>query len=461
MNIGIAPDISDVISADGLKIRNHAAGAMIALQPGVWQNNLWPYEPGMLPMIDGVFFDYDGANGRQGFFTSTVPVGATTGALQQFAMRIDNANSCEHVDPSTFEMECTGTGPIDSYFYNSTSSPFSVQICYLNGTDGNPWQYTSSPQEIVEKIYFQVTTNVSQAGNGGQSLTVPYNFTVKCTGQSTLGYFELGNAYYDFDPVKFFDGFSGFSGGRPGSGNPAVPSLPYSPFANGPSYSEGPLTTAARILFGNTSYLALSHNQNVTDAYQKLSEAGTFPLGNFLQGLGQSTPTDPYNISQADVDFAVWSITESCNDANYFTQLMNAASFFASEAILGEASIGSIPNRIYADPGTIITVPVVSYPALIVISTLIGLQVFGILALSIYVLRHPTWTSRLDALAIARIGAALPPETLPPIRRLLGPHVESMDSVEGIIGVVREDTVTRGRLRITVPILGVGGKGSI
>lgn len=98
---------------------------------------------------------------------------------------------------------------------------------------------------------------------------------------------------------------------------------------------------------------------------------------------------------------------------------LSMAMHFANQALLDIASRTTLrfedrsrvdPTAIWNIPGLEYNKPSVSLAGVIVISVLLGLQVLGVLFLLGYIYSIPTWTSTLDALAIARIAHQLPDE---------------------------------------------------
>jgi hypothetical protein len=72
--------------------------------------------------------------------------------------------------------------------------------------------------------------------------------------------------------------------------------------------------------------------------------------------------------------------------------------------------------------------------SMISISILIGIQAIGLLVLSRYILSSPSWTTTLDAFAVARIGASLPGR-LPNIASV---DVETFQDLNNISEMVSE-----------------------
>jgi hypothetical protein len=136
--------------------------------------------------------------------------------------------------------------------------------------------------------------------------------------------------------------------------------------------------------------------------------------------------------------------------------LLNVAMFVANRALLtlvspevGPGSYDLTGRKIYSSPGVTVHKPVLSKAAFVVLSLSIGLQLLGLGYLTYYLYRFPTWSNQLDAMAMARIGASLDHRgVLPAIGPVSRKDVDSLQTVEGLIGVVekvphRENSMTR------------------
>jgi hypothetical protein len=136
--------------------------------------------------------------------------------------------------------------------------------------------------------------------------------------------------------------------------------------------------------------------------------------------------------------------------------LLNVAMFVANRALLtllspevGPGTYDLTGRKIYNSPGVTVQKPVFSKATLIVLSVLIGLQLLGLGYLTYYLYRFPTWSSQLDAMAMARIGASLDHRgVLPAIGPVSKKDLDSLQTVEGLIGIVekvpyRESSQTR------------------
>jgi hypothetical protein len=119
--------------------------------------------------------------------------------------------------------------------------------------------------------------------------------------------------------------------------------------------------------------------------------------------------------------------------------VLTAALFFANEATLTRA--GATTNtagvKVYESTGRTVTKPNVPLAAKIVVSVLLGLEVVGLLALTVFTYRAPTFTKRIDAVAAAVIGAQLfaPGQSVPQLGNIDAKARAELAERDGLIGV--------------------------
>lgn len=235
--------------------------------------------------------------------------------------------------------------------------------------------------------------------------------------------------------------------------------------------TPGPLMSTAVAIFGNGSFFQTAANAtNRTEAVREICSGQGVPFESGFYGYAgishrRSSPCE-YGLeytTDLSLQGLMWSFFYSWNDTTDAEALLGIALFYANEALMMQAlsadnNADLSTTGVWSDPGTVYIKPSVSLVAIIIISVVIGLQVLGILVLMVYITRSPTWTPTLNALATARIGAALLPETLPAMGELKFGYAKLLDHVDGIVGVVgeRQDGVY-GK----VPILGLGGEGIV
>lgn len=135
--------------------------------------------------------------------------------------------------------------------------------------------------------------------------------------------------------------------------------------------------------------------------------------------------------------------------ANWIVSLHGAAEeafsvgvFLSNHAMLQrtvDATYALAARVIYGSSGTLISRPVKTLSGTIIISTLIGLQILGLVYVIWYIYQVPTWTHAFDAAAVARIGASIENEVLPAIGVSNGAGVGKLKYIDGLIGVVEKE----------------------
>ena len=121
---------------------------------------------------------------------------------------------------------------------------------------------------------------------------------------------------------------------------------------------------------------------------------------------------------------------------------------------------------IYSSPGYPISKPVRSIPGIAVISVLLGLQLAGLVWLAVYSSSAPTWTSTLNAVAMAEIGRQLEDVDISPLGvKHKKNDMAALTGTEGIVGVVEKDGGAMSETSLdrdeTLPVLGLGAPGVI
>ena len=233
--------------------------------------------------------------------------------------------------------------------------------------------------------------------------------------------------------------------------------------------TPGPLVSSAIAIFGNGSFFQTAANAtNGTQAVREICSAQGVPFelgfwNEITSNYGDSPCSHSLDYVRDDnLRGLVWAFFLPWNETASANRFLDVAMHYANKALMMQALSQDSENvfisTVHSDPGQAFIKPSVSFVAMIIISVFIALQVLGILVLMIYIIRSPTWTPTLDALAVARIGAALLPETLPPMGNLSLGYSKKLDHVEGVVGIVgqRQDTKYGD-----IPILGLGGQGIV
>jgi hypothetical protein len=134
------------------------------------------------------------------FYASSIPRGSTTGALRYHALRQQSEARCDTVPQSTFPSTCPGDAPFATSLSNSG---IVIRVCSPGAVDRSPWTATRNRQAISEDLWLDVQYNASALGSSWAS------FTVHCTSNSSLGYFELPSQHNGDVPGPLLDQWPG------------------------------------------------------------------------------------------------------------------------------------------------------------------------------------------------------------------------------------------------------------
>ncbi len=129
------------------------------------------------------------------FYVSALPRGTATGALRYHALRQQSEARCDTVPRSSFPSTCPG----DSPFTTSLSQPgMTIRVCSPGAANQSPWKRTRNRQDVSEDLWIDAQFNVTRID------TSP-GFTVHCTSNSSLGYFELPSQHNGNTPGPLLD----------------------------------------------------------------------------------------------------------------------------------------------------------------------------------------------------------------------------------------------------------------
>lgn len=230
--------------------------------------------------------------------------------------------------------------------------------------------------------------------------------------------------------------------------------MPIDPFGTSHLMMSGPLMTSAIAIFGNESFFyiaANSTNETFPPAKAQICQQGRMPF----QRLGLLDFTDfqnnCYNISDLrqqrtdDESLArlIYSWAYGFNDTVTAEKALTISMFFANQAMLVRTidyTSGLFSGRpIFSSPGIVIIRPFKTIAGTVIISVLILLQLIGIAYTVWYIYKVPIWTSALDALAVARIGASMETSDLPPIGAVYPADLDKLTEVDALIGIAVSD----------------------
>jgi len=181
--------------------------------------------------------------------------------------------------------------------------------------------------------------------------------------------------------------------------------------------------TAAIALFGSRSFVSTGasvSDSSLSTVRSQICQQGKIPFSNlfntgivsaFTSLCDRSTwSQNPTGVSvQHPVLETLYSYVSGLfSDASTAQNALSTAMFFAIESQLvrtAAVTAGDSARTISTSRGTAFSKPYVSSAGIGIISALIGLQLAVLAALTVYIYRGPTWTSSLDALAVAKVSA--------------------------------------------------------
>ncbi|KAF1925694.1 uncharacterized protein M421DRAFT_69417 [Didymella exigua CBS 183.55] len=412
-----------------------------------------------------------------GEFVAALPSKTTTGALREHIMRLNSTASCTSVDMSAFPATCAGGNPFQASLQykalydwgNSDANISAVDICAPGDLGRHPWTLSRNRQELSEEVFLKITGDNYRNG------------VIHCTGQTTRGYFELGNVHNGgaFGPLleKWPSGGSSLAeyqfhdymrsewiGESQYDQGGYLPPRPNNTLAYPPrtyTNTSGPLMTSIVALFGATSWahsLANLTSSRDEDAKTLQTTYADRPglLTSLCAGLPFAKPGDTYGevicassllhlMSTYSDHMVGWGLNETAA-----TRLSTAMSL-ANQAALTAHTTGLLPwsrstgREIYAAPGIVVSKPTVSLPGLVILSAVVAAHVFGLLCLALWILRYPTWTRTLDARAVARIVAHMDGSVFPALRTTGQADWEALAHVSGLVGAEPHDDMVEQR----------------
>ena len=392
-------------------------------------------------------------------FFSDFPTGTDTGVLRALALRFNSSVDCKIVPSSDFPSTCPGENPLNRTYSNvdeSASEPFGnlrepkfeARLCAPGDVNSSPWNDTGARQDITEefRLDFRATNLTDRIEN----------FTLACNSETSLGFFELPNYWngHVLDPL--------LSHLPPQHApNQTYYTSSYPPPSTEPDHGPtrpvpGPFLTAMLAIFGNGSFFdtVASHSSysdssgllcdqlrqpfaNLGISYDSLWQNALFNASN--KRVRSSSPVCESIPNQVSNDslllYALLNWLPNFSNADISNAAFLLATYSASTAMFNPSNwpVGDDEFMIFSSPGLSIQKPVVSLPAIIVISILIALQLIGLTWLAFISSRRSTWTPSLNAFALLRMGAALHKD-LPLISATQATELAVLDDIPGWIG---------------------------
>lgn len=346
-------------------------------------------------------------------YIAQLPSGYQTGLITQFMPRMNSSISYATVSQTDFPQNCntiSGAYYIE-YAYNETL--LNVQVCMPDDISRSPWRATRDRQDISEQMFLNIAfgTSISPATLD----KTPGNVTLKLLVNTTLGYFELPNynnsgiagPLLAKDPHDTCQGNDAQCLSQWHSKRSLQINESDSSFAIGRVANQGPLAMIAAAMFDPGSFIATQFPQNATRPLSPLIPGPGIPctvaplkllLGKFVQ-----TPCYPEPLNADEGYGSVSSWLAAFYDLGAMQNALHAAVILASKVWLT-----SITGRLTVmyDLGQDSERPKISSAGVILLSILLAIDLFLLLALATYISFSYTWTSYFDSSAMMRLGAA-------------------------------------------------------
>lgn len=424
-------------------------------------------------------------NGSALMQASTLKAGSTIGTykdndLGAYALGLKSGTRCETVPVRQVEEQCTrstngGSLPAAARGWNTSldiPQQIRLNICYpplerdpWESADASPWK----PIKFTEHLYVGLEDSIYDLGcpsyYGNEDcgyLGTSSGLYFHCQADSMMSYFEIGKASTNDVPGRLLEEMpAGFDIGRPDG------------TSDGPSNEDpwnqpyfGPLKTATMAMFGNDSWfdmlkvaMADVEDSNLTVGAAMTMLCSMRPLGDaddFSENQACESAEYP-STSSYDRPVELFSrfvrdMLKQFGTRRLARATLNTATFYANNALLYALTNDYTNNyrKTEYKYGTKASdermyVPVLSVAAIAVVSSLVALQVIGIVIILayIYIYSSQVWTKTLDALAVARIGAqlsSLDAFLIPRETGTLGPArvprraAKQLEQIDGLVG---------------------------
>lgn len=377
-------------------------------------------------------------NSLLGPYTVQLPAAYQTGLLTQFMPRINSSISYVVVPQTQFPQNCA-TMPgayYIQYVYNNTL--LNLQVCMPTASSGSPWKATRDRQDISEEMYMDMTFGVFGDATGDKK---PVNQTFKVVVNTTLGYFALPN--YNSSGIagpllaKDPDSYCNNTYQCSSDWNPKKRSLPSyqqyeqqlqdpqlkrsiqtnestSGYVFGQTLNLGPLAMLTVAMFDPGAFIAT-----------QFTSIGPDPSKDSIYIPSGQKPVVPCTISPLslllgnEVEVTDLCVQESSSQVDAFQSVSDwLANFYdisamqnalhAGVILASQGWLGSVTGTrdIYYDLGEDSSRPKISASGVILLSILLAIDLFLLLALAAYAGLSHSWTSSYDSLAMMRQGAA-------------------------------------------------------
>jgi hypothetical protein len=352
----------------------------------------------------------------------------------QYIPRVNCSAEVQNMTAGEFPSTCSE----DSLFYAAYTYPNSyynltVEVCLPGNVSQSPWQATNARQDFTEVLYVNIKSNYTATLEDELEIDnyEPFMKPFKVTMNTTAGLFEMPSVKNGqiAGPLD-----SNLSCANKYSCNKPISRQEYSYFD--PS-TNGPLAIIALALFGPGSFA--DTQQTEPDTYIINSNETGWKL--YLDSFATSNTNLPlaplgFNVDLNEYPIDEWIGSFSTNPAeasSAFTQL----SYLAIKAMFDSESEDSSFFSVYSNNEDLeqVTLPSMSFPAMIACSVLFGLYMVPLLCLALYAAYSHRWTDTLDAFTMLRMGAALGQKDLP---LLVGKNKRKIENLDNLPGVVRD-----------------------
>lgn len=367
------------------------------------QGNLWPMDSSQpLPTDLKALYNPSHKSSVPRFFTTSIPVGTDTGILRAIALRLNSSLSCEAVLDTDLPSNCY-EGPAK----NSTDlAERTVRICVSGDFNATAGEYR---QDIFEdfSFNFQVindmkASSVASANGSPVQADQAYNFSHHCQQNTTLAYFELPNYWNNHTVQDIIDVSATETKYQTGPDiTTQLPTLnPHMP-------TPGLLLTSIFALFGNDTFQPLI-NAPMTMVSNPLTCAQLRPpftslLPYLVTLLNISVPIpSPSQCINATLSNHLHKWLQAFSNPDTLTAALTITNLYISQAMLDPSSSTSRTTSssnqnathrsttIFASRGLEIQKLHISFPAMVLISVLMLIQLVGLWVLAVYASYYST-----------------------------------------------------------------------
>ena len=446
--------------------------------------NLWHHNQSGLQMTtlgESIQNPWSFQNFSEEFFVTNVPIGSDGGLLRSLVPRINTSIACALVSSTDFPSVCTGDKPYSKTFsylhdpstladndpYDVGASKYRARICIPGNTDMSPWKDTPNRQDIAEDFWLDYTQK--DVGFWTED-PLPDNYTLHCSSNSTLGYFEIPNHWnghvigplldavptslqrtLNYYNAPYFDPNGGIDTFFPRASSPFISALmgifgPRTFFDVAGSNSDETNRTIS---------LLCSQLRYPFAALTPYDREGCPDMG-FCTLYSNITCDYGYGLRHA---MTLWMFQFGNHTAAL--QVIDLATWAAADIIMNSAAERArrmdwgTGAQVLTTEGTPIQKPDISAAGIITLSVLLALQITGLAFLALYASRRATWTRALDSWAMLRLGAEIAREDMPAVSSLQANKSALLDQPKGWIGDVGAEGNEEG---FEVRELGLGGR---